>query len=90
MNRLADMALDQIENQLKMGTCKSQVLVELLKYTSPKRKEELAKIHNENELTKAKISAIKSAESSEKLYAEAINAMREYTGQTRSDDDEDV
>lgn len=87
MNRLADMALDQIEKDLAQGTCKASVLVELLKYTSPKRKEEEQKVRNENELLKAKVSAIKSSESSEKLYSEAIKAMREYTGKGGGDEE---
>lgn len=80
MNRLASMALDRVEQQLLDGSIKATVLVELMKFASPKRKEEIEKVHNENELLLAKVSAIKSAESQEKVYKDAIEAMRKYTG----------
>lgn len=79
-NQLISLAMDQAEKQLREGTASSQVISILLKRGSPKERLEMEILEKQKELLEAKTKAIQSAEASEKLYAEAIAAMRRYGG----------
>ena len=80
-NQLMALATDLAEKQLREGTASSQVITHYLKMATREKKLELERMALENELTKAKTEAIKSAERVEALYADAINAMKRYQGQ---------
>jgi len=89
-NQLIAMAVDLVENQLRAGTASAQVITHYLKLGSTREKLEQERLANENELTKAKIEALKSAQRVEELYETALNAMRSYAGQEPMNDyDED-
>lgn len=79
-NQLISLAMDVAEKQLKEGTASSQVITHYLKLGATKEKLENEKLRHENELLKAKTEALKSAARVEELYADAIKAMRMYSG----------
>lgn len=74
------LAYDQAEKELREGTATSQVVTYFLRLGSEKEKREREKLENENALLRAKVDAIKSGQTSEQLYKEAIEAMKLYAG----------
>ena len=79
-NQLISEAVDLAEEQIINGTASSQVITHFLKLGSMKERLEREKLQNENELLKAKVKNLESAERSEEMYRKVINAMREYSG----------
>lgn len=79
-NQMVALAIDLAEKQLMEGTASSQVITHYLKLGSTKNKLEKEKLEKENELLRAKTEALQSAKEVEKLYAEAILAMKTYSG----------
>ena len=79
-NQLISLAIDLAEKQLLEGTASSQVITHYLKLGSTKERLEKEKLEKENELLRAKTEALQSAKQIEELYAEAIRAMRSYSG----------
>ena len=89
-NQLISLASDLAEKQLRDGTASSQVVTHLLKLGSTRERLEQEKIHKENLLLSAKVENLNSGKRQEELYAEALDAMREYTGQEpRYNEDDD-
>lgn len=86
-NQLTSLAFDLAEKQLSEGTASAQVITFYLRTGSATHKLEREKLQQENELLKAKIAGMASAERVEKLYDKAIRAMRGYAGQ---DDEEEL
>ena len=84
--QLISLAVDCAEQQLIDGTASSQVIVHYLKMGSSKERLEKEKLEEENKLLKAKTEALQSAKNVEELYANAINAMRNYSGQGSPDE----
>lgn len=92
-NNLIYLATKLAEKQLVEGTASSQVITHYLKLGTVRAQLEKEKLERENELLRAKTDSIKSAAKSEELFAEAIKAMRTYSGardNEGSDDDEDI
>lgn len=85
-NQMIALAVDLAEKQLMEGTASSQVITHYLKLGSTKERLEKEKLEEENKLLKAKTEALQSAKRVEELYADAINAMKKYSGQGDSDD----
>lgn len=79
-NQLISLAVDLAERQLLEGTASAQVITHYLKLGTAKEKLEQEKLKKENELLKAKTEAIESSKRVEELYANALNAMRAYSG----------
>ena len=79
-SQLIALAFDQAEKELRDGTASSQVVTYFLKLGSEKEKREREKLENENLLLKAKVESIESAQTSEQLYRDAIDAMKVYSG----------
>lgn len=88
-NQLISLAVDLAEKQLQEGTASSQVITHYLKLGSTKEKIEKEILEKQKELISAKTEALKSAKRVEELYANAIKAMRSYSGQNDSDGDEE-
>lgn len=86
-NQLIYLATKLAEKQLVEGTASSQVITHYLKLGTVKAQLEKEKLEHENELLKAKTEAIKSAERSEALFADAIRAMRTYSGAGKDDEE---
>jgi hypothetical protein len=80
-HQLVDLAVDLAEKQMRNGTATSQVISHYLKLGSTREQLEQERLRHENELTKAKVEAIASQQRQEELYAEALLAMRAYSGQ---------
>ena len=84
---MISMAMDLAEQQLLDGTASSQVIAHFLKLGSSRQRLENIKLERENELLKAKTDAIESAKNVEKLYSEALAAMKSYSGAESIEDD---
>lgn len=79
-NQMIALAVDAAEEQLRNGTASSQVITHYLKLATTKSRLEVEKLRNENELLKAKAKYLEASENQEKIYKEAIEAMRRYSG----------
>lgn len=79
-NQLIDLAIDQVEKQLREGTASSQVLVHYLKLASTREKREKEKMEAEIELLHAKKDAARAEVERGELYKRAVEAMRRYQG----------
>lgn len=88
-NQLISLAVDLAEKQLQEGTASSQVITHYLKLGSTKERIEKEILEKQKELISAKTEAIRSAEKIEKLYSEAISAMRKYSGQGADENDDE-
>lgn len=86
-NQLISLATDLAEQQLRDGTASSQVITHYLKLGSSKQQLEQEKLRHETELLKAKTETLQSAQRMEELYKEALDAMKNYSGQGGSEDD---
>lgn len=80
-NQLVSAAHDLAERQIESGTASSQVITHFLKLGSSRERLEQERLAHENELTKVRIENLESQKKMEELYADAINAMRTYSGQ---------
>jgi hypothetical protein len=86
-SQMISLAVNLAEKQLREGTASSQVITHFLKLATTRAQLEKEKLEQENELLKAKTKALESAENVEKLYAEAISAMKRYSGHGGDSDD---
>lgn len=85
-NQMISLAMDLAEQQLRDGTASSQLITEFVKRGSTKSRIEQEILEEQKELIEAKTQSLKSAQRIEELYANALNAMRNYSGQGDSDD----
>lgn len=88
-NQLVSLAVDLAERQLIEGTASSQVITHYLKLGSTKEKIEREILEKQKELITAKTENLQSAKRVEELYMNALNAMKNYSGQTTPSEDED-
>ena len=88
-NQLISLAVDLAEKQLIEGTASSQVITHFLKLGTTKAELEKEKLRNETKLMKAKTENLESSKNMEAMYKEAIDAMRCYSGQGRSDEEDE-
>ena len=89
-NQLISLSMDLAEQQLMDGTASSQVITHFLKLGTAKYQYEAEKLKHDTELVKAKTEALESAKNVEALYAEALKAMKTYSGIHVEEDYEDV
>jgi parvulin-like peptidyl-prolyl isomerase len=87
--QMISLAVDLAEKQMRDGSASAQVVTHYLKLGSTRERLEQQKILGEIELTKAKIQQIASVEKIEKLYSEAISAMRNYGGDFSKENEDD-
>lgn len=80
------LATELARQQLENGTASSQVITHYLKIGSTKERDERELRQQQLELMSAKTGAIKSAQTTEELYANAIEAMRRYSPDNDGDD----
>lgn len=85
-NQLVSLAVDLAEQQLRDGTASSQVITHYLKLGSTKERIEKEILEKQKELIAAKTQSLQSAQRIEELYTNALDAMRNYSGQGGSDD----
>lgn len=79
-NQLCAEAIDLAERKILDGTASPSIIVHFLKLASTKQQLEVEKLKSETEFLKAKAEAVQANQRSEELYAEAIAAMRSYSG----------
>ena len=89
-NQLVALAFDLVEQRLIDGTASAQETTALIKAGTTKARLEAEKLRKETQLLKAKTDAVESAQRVEELYAEAIKAMKTYTGREEDTDDQDI
>lgn len=87
-NQLISLAVDLAEEQLSAGTASSQVITHYLKLGSTKERIEKEILEKQKELITAKTDALKSAKNVEALYAEALGAMKKYSGSIVEQDED--
>lgn len=80
------LAMNLTRERLKNGTASSQEITHFLKLGSQESRVKTEILELEKELIIAKTEKIKSEERVEKLYADAIQAMRNYSGQGDPDE----
>jgi len=85
-NQLISLAIDLVEQRLIDGTASSQETTHFLKLASTKAKIEKEILLEQKKLIAAKTESLESAKELKDLYADALNAMREYSGNSDSDD----
>lgn len=87
-NQMISLAENLAEQQLRDGTASSQVITHYLKLATMKERLEREKLEKENQLLIAKTEALQSAKRVEELYANAIAAMKSYSGAGGEEDNE--
>ena len=81
---LISLAIDRAKQQLIDGTASAQVITHFLKLGASTAKLEREKLEKENQLLEAKTKAIGSMDRQEAMYADAIEAMKRYSGHGKS------
>lgn len=79
--QMVSLAIDLAEKQMLEGSASSQVITHYLKLGSTRESLEQERLRNENLMLKAKAEQLESQKHVEELYAEALEAMRRYSGQ---------
>ena len=87
-NQMVSFATDLAEKQLRDGTASSQVITHYLKLGSTKDQLEKEILIEQKKLLTAKTKALESEKNVEELYKNAITAMKRYSGNSDSDDEE--
>lgn len=87
-NQMISYAMDLAEEQLRNGTASSQVITHFLKLGSERERLERERLKEENKLLRAKTKALDDQKEIKVLYADALKAMRRYSGQGDETDDE--
>lgn len=87
--QLVALAMDASERRIKNNTASAQELVYLMKAGSPNAKLERQILQLQAELLVAKTEALQSQKRVEELYADALTAMRTYSGSPNNSTVED-
>lgn len=87
--QLGSYAYDLAEKRLIDGSASASEVIYFLKANSIRERKELARLENENLLTKAKISQAGQADRMENLLTNAMKAFTEYKGGESEDEDDD-
>ena len=85
-NQMISLAMDLAKQQLQDGTASSQLITEFVKRGSTKARIEQEMLEKQKELVEAKTQSLQSAQRIEELYENALDAMRNYSGQNNSED----
>ena len=78
--QITALAMNAIEKRILNGTATAQELTYAAKLGSPTARLERKLLEKQNELIDVKINGIRSQERSEEIYAQALSAMRTYSG----------
>lgn len=79
-NQMIAYATNLAEKQLREGTASSQVICHYLKLGSSKERLEKQLLAEQVKVAQAKVEMMEMSKNIEKLYADAIDAMRRYSG----------
>lgn len=80
LQQLSGLALSKIEERMLNGKATGAELIFMAKFADPERFFKQDKIATETELLASKRKAIDSEKNTEKLYEDAIRAMKHYQG----------
>ena len=86
-SQLISLATDLAEQQLRDGSASSQVITHYLKLGTAKERLEREILEKQKDLVSAKTEMMKSAKRVEELYADAIAAMKRYSGHGADEDE---
>lgn len=87
-NQLIALAIDLAEEQLRNGTASAQVISHYLRLGSTKDRLEKDILAQKKELMAAQTEAVKSQKRVEELYANALAAMKYYSGSDEEESDD--
>lgn len=87
-NQLVALAVDRAEQQLRDGSASAQVITHYLKLGSTREKLEQERLVKENALLDVKRETMGSQAETQKLYNEALDAFRSYSGNAPQDEDD--
>ncbi len=87
-NQLISLAIDQAEKQLREGTASSQVITHFLKLGSSQERIEKELLEEKRKLAQAKTEALESGKKMTELFEQAMDALKNYRGDTDEEDDE--
>lgn len=85
-NECIELAYELVKERLRNGTATSQETTHFLKAGSRKNQLEMEELRRKNDLLVAKVESLESQKRVEDLYANALSAMKTYSG--HGDDDE--
>lgn len=85
-NKLIDLALDLVEDQLREGTAPPSLVAHFLKIGTERAKLEMKKLEAENRMLLSKSEALKAQARGDQMFLEARRAFSEYTGEKEDDD----
>lgn len=83
------LAMDLVKKRLIEGTASSQETTHFLKLATPKARLEKEILEKQKELIVAKTENLQSQKRSEEMFAEAIKAFRNYSGQGSEEVEDD-
>ena len=86
-NQMISLATDAAERELMKESPDKRIVIHYLKLATTKAQLEKEKLRRENSLLEVKTDAVKSAARSDELYADAIAAMRIYSGSINRGDE---
>ena len=84
-NQIISLAMDLAEKRIRAGTASAQEVTHYLKAGSTSARLERDILKKQKELITAKTEAIQSQKRVEELYADALKAMKKYSGDTIED-----
>lgn len=88
-NQLTALAMDLVEERLRNGTATSAETVHFLKLGSTEARLKKEILKEEKKLVTAKAEALESQKKSEELFASAIKAFKEYSGEAEEEDEDE-
>lgn len=87
-NELIAKAVDEAEKRIENGTASDSLLIHWLRQGTVRMQLEKSKLEADVKLAEAKAESIAASQRQEELAAEAIRAMKLYTGQVDYDDED--
>lgn len=87
--QLISLAVDLVEKRLREGTASSQETTHFLKLATTKSRIEKEILELQKDLIAAKTDTLKSQKRSEEMFAEAMKAFRNYSGQGGDEEEYD-
>jgi len=85
-NQLIAAAVDLAEKQISEGTASAQVITHFLRLGTAKERLEREKLAAEHKLLLARVDALDSNKEIQKMYAEALKAIRLYGGNSEEEE----
>lgn len=89
-NEMIAKSVDLAERRIEDGSASDSLIIHFLRLGTTKMQLEKEKLRADVELSKTKAKSIEESDKTEALYLEAINAMREYRGESHGDEDSNL